>query len=151
MASKKDQTIEDSKVTDTTNKPLDSKQDFMNKYDAQPLADLVIDNTYFKKAYGYSIFIFLFMFVLFYLLLDSGNDYLFYIIINFFTFPFAKVLIDRLGVYKIRQRLEKQKGPTYYFDQLKYLFDSLLFHVSIFIAPFGLLFLLIRYINRTEK
>lgn len=151
MAYKKGQTMEDFTITDTSNKPLDSQQDFMEKYDPEPSVNLIIDNAYLKKAYEYSVFLFLFMFVLFYLLLDSGNGYLFYIIISFFAFPFAKILIDWMGAYKLRQRLEKQKGFTYYFDQIKYFFDAILFHASIFIAPFGLLFLLIRYIVRKAK
>lgn len=142
----KSEVTEDFTITDTSNETLESKQDFVKKYDPQPIKKLNIDSTYFKKAYGYSFFIFLVMFVLFYLLLDSDNSYLTYIIINFFAFPFAKVLIDWMGFYKLRERLEKQKGSTYYFDQLKYLFDGLLFHASIYIAPFGGTFLLIRYV-----
>lgn len=151
MSCKKGQTMEDFTIIDTSNKSADSQQDFMKKYDPTPSVDLIIDNVYLKKAYGYSALIFLSMFVLFILLLDIGDSYLFYIIISFFAFPFAKLLIDWMGVYKLRQKLEKQKGFTYYFYQMKYFFDALLFHASIFIAPFGLLFLLIRYIVRKAK
>lgn len=130
---------------------LHSQQSFMKKYDLEPLAKFVINKAYFKKAYAYSAFLFLFMFVLFYLLLDSGNSYLLYILVNFFSFPFAKVLTDWMGIYKLRQRLERQKGATYYFDQIKYFFDSFLFHGSVLVAPFGLLFLLIRFIFKRES
>ena len=146
MLAKENEVTEDFAITDTSIETLESKQDFVKKYDPQPIKKLNIDSTYFKKAYGYSFFIFPVMFVLFYLLLDSDNSYLTYIINNFFAFPFAKVLIDWMGFYKLRERLEKQKGSTYYFDQLKYLFDGLLFHASIYIAPFGGTFLLIRYV-----
>lgn len=151
MAYKKGQTTEDFAITDISNKPVDSKKDFMKKYDPEPLAPLVIDGNYFKKAYGYSVFIFVIMFILFYLLIDGSNGYLAYIIASFFLFPFAKVLFDWIGVYKFRQKLEKQKGATYYLHQIEIFFDAILFHVSIFVAPIGLLFLLIRYIVRKAK
>src|SRR5699024_12066496 len=82
--------------------------------------------SYFKKAYGYSVFIFVIMFILFYLLIDGSNGYLAYIIASFFLFPFAKVLFDWIGVYKFRQKLEKQKGATYYLHQIEIFFDAIL-------------------------
>lgn len=145
MLTKKSETMEESAIPNSSSKPLQSSKDFVEKYDPAATPEFKIDNSYIKKAFGYSFFIFILMFVFFYLLLDSDNSYLTYIIINFFSFPFAKVLIDWMGVYKLRQRLERQKGVTYYFDQLKFFLDLLLFHISIFIAPFGLLFLFIRY------
>src|SRR5699024_7467090 len=151
MTYKNGQTTEDFAITDISNKQVDSQQDFMEKYDPEPLAPLVIDSNYFKKAYGYSFIIFLFMFVLFYLLIDGNNGFLAYIIINFFLYPFAKVFFDWMGVYKFRQKLEKQKGVTYYFHQLKYFLDAILFYVSMYIAPIGLLFLLIRNIDKKAK
>ncbi|MGM8366388.1 STM3941 family protein [Virgibacillus sp. W0181] len=138
-------------VIDIHHQSIDSQKDFMEKYDLNPITDLKIDNTYFKKAFGYSLFIFLFMFVLFYLLIDSGDGYLSYITISFFAFPFAKVLIDWMGIHKLRQKLDKQKGVTFYLYQLIFVFDALLFHISIFIAPFGLLFLFIRYIIKKKN
>lgn len=151
ITSKEEQTAEDLAITDTSNKSVDSKQDFMKKHDPESFNIFIIDSTYFKKAYGYSFIIFLFMFIFPYLLIKMGNFYLGYIIVSFFAFPFAKVLIDWMGVYKLRQRLERQKGSTYYFEQIKFFLDALLFHLSIFIAPFGLLLLLIRYMVQKEK
>src|SRR5699024_9894362 len=83
-------------------------------------------------AYGYSVFIFVIMFILFYLLIDGSNGYLAYIIASFFLFPFAKVLFDWIGVYKFRQKLEKQKGATYYLHQIEIFFDAILFRIIIF-------------------
>ena len=54
--------------------------------------------------------------------------------------------MDWLVGCKFRNKIEKQKGVTYYFKQLLYMFDFILFHVSFLIAPFGILFLLIRMV-----
>lgn len=148
MAYKENQTSENLIINDINHEPVDSQQYYMERYGLEPPTGLIIDKDYFKKAFGYSAFIFLIMFILFYVLLDFRNGYLSYIIVSFFTFPFAKVLIDWMGVYKLRQKLEQQEGFTYYFYQIKYFLDALLFHASYLIAPFGLLFLLIRYLIR---
>lgn len=120
--------------------------EFMEKYDPNPPIDRSIDRAYFLKSYGYGLFIFALSFLLFYLLTSKNGDYLFYIIMSFILYPFAKVLIDWLFGFKLRHSLDKQKGFTYYLEQLKFLFDLFLFHVSFFVAPFGIVFLVIRFI-----
>jgi len=120
--------------------------DFMEKYDPTPKVDRTINKDYFVNAYGHGLIIFGFSFIVFYLLTGKNGDYLFYIIVSLILFPFAKVLIDWLFGFKLKEVLDRQKGFTYYLDQLKYLFALILFHVSFFLAPIGILFLLIRYI-----
>lgn len=120
--------------------------DFLEKYDPTTPVDRSIDKSYFLDAYGYGFALFSFSFILFYLLTSQNNDYLFYIIMCFFLFPFAKVLIDWLFGFKLKHAVDKQKGITYYLYQLMYMFDFFLFHVSLLVAPIGILFLLIRYI-----
>ncbi|WP_249870761.1 STM3941 family protein [Oceanobacillus saliphilus] len=122
------------------------KLDFMEKYDPTPQVNRSINRSYFLKSYSYGFIIFALSFILFYLLISKNDDYLFYIIVSFIFYPFAKVLIDLLVGFKLRHRLDKQKGVTYYFEQLIFMFDLFLFHVSLFIAPIGILFLLIRFI-----
>src|SRR5699024_2752094 len=114
--------------------------DFMEKYDPTPPINRSINRLYFLKSYGYGFFIFAISFIFFYLLISKNDNYLFYIIVSFILYPFAKVLIDWLFGFKVRHRLDKQKGVTYYLDQLIFMFDFLLFHVSLFIAPIGILF-----------
>lgn len=131
---------------------LEDEVDFTKKYNPIPPHKLSIDRDYFLKAYGYSLVFFVSLFILFYWLMSKNNDYLFYISLSFVAFPFAKVLIDWLFRFKFVQRLDHQKGVTYQFDRLLFLFDILLFHISLFIAPFGLLFLLIRFtVNRLKR
>lgn len=138
-------------VTDIDTQTVESQKEFMEKYDPRPIGPFVTDKRYFKRAYGYSLFQFTFMLILFYFLLDSGKFYLYYIIVSFFLFPFAKLFIDWMGVYKLRERLEKQKGPTYYFDQMKYFLDGILFHLSLYLAPLGLIVFIIRSIVKKRK
>ena len=71
------------------------------------------------------------------------EKYLIYIIVSFFTYPFAKLFLDRLGIYTLREKIDKQTGVTYYFYQTIFFFDSLLYHSSIYLAPLGLLVLII--------
>ncbi|MEI3613738.1 STM3941 family protein [Pseudogracilibacillus sp. SO30301A] len=120
--------------------------DFMEKYDPPPQINRSINRSYFLKSYRYSFIIFALSFIFFYLLISKNDNYLSYIIVSFILYPFAKVLIDWLFGFKLRHRLDKQKGFTYYFEQLAFMFDLFLFHVSLFIAPIGILFLLIRFI-----
>ncbi|MFD1608832.1 STM3941 family protein [Oceanobacillus luteolus] len=120
--------------------------DLLEKYNPTPEVERSINRSYFLKSYSHGFMIFALSFIFFYLLLGRNNNYLSYIIFNFIIYPFAKVLIDWLFGFKFRHKIEKQKGVTYYFKQLLYMFDFILFHVSFLIAPFGILFLLIRMV-----
>gem|GEM_PF-5423603 len=132
-------------IIETTQKQ-NVEMDVMEKYDSTPPINRSIDRSYFLKSYRYGFIIFAISFILFYLLISKNNDYLFYIIISFILYPFAKVLIDWLFGFKLRHSLDKQKGITYYLEQLKFMFDFILFHMSLFVAPIGIVFLLIRFI-----
>src|SRR5690625_6261549 len=120
--------------------------DFMEQYDSTPPIHRSIDRLYFLKSYRYGFIIFSISFILFYLLISKNGNYLIYIVISFILYPFAKVLIDWLFGFKLRHSIDKQKGFTYYFKQLIYMFDFILFHMSLFVAPIGIIFLLIRFI-----
>src|SRR5699024_11836727 len=100
----------------------------------------------FLKSYGYSLFMFVLSFILFYLLISRSGVYLFYIVISFILYPFAKVLFDWLFGFKVRHALDKQKGITYYFDQLMFIFDYIVFLVRLFVFAIGMLFLLLLFI-----
>lgn len=120
--------------------------DFMEKYDLTPKVNRSINGSYFLKSYGYGFIIFAVSFILFYLLASKNDDYLFYIIISFIFFPFGRVLIDWLFGFKLRHSIDKQKGITYYFRQLEFMLDLILFYASLLFGPIGIIFLLIRYI-----
>lgn len=130
---------------------IKTEKEILNKYDNHPIQKLVINFHYFKRAYVYSLLIFLIMFVLFYLLLHKDNSYLVYIIVSFFTYPFAKLFFDCLGIYTLREKIDKQTGVTYYLYQAIFFFDSLLYHSSIYLAPLGLLVLIIHLIIKKSS
>src|SRR5699024_12491691 len=102
---------------------------FMEVYYPTTPVDLSIDRSYFLISFVYSLFMFVLLFILFYLLISRSGVYLFYIEISFILYPFAKVLFDWLFGFKVRHALDKQKGITYYFDQLMFLFDYIVFQV----------------------
>src|SRR5699024_10913603 len=122
------------------------EREFMEKYDPSPPIDKSIGKSFFKKAYGYSFFMFALAFVFFYFLISKDTGYLIYIIISFILYPFARSLIDLMFGFKLRHLLDKQKGVTYYFNQLLFLLDFILYHLSLFVAPIAIIVLLIRYI-----
>lgn len=128
------------------------EKEFMKKYDAAPPVNRTIDRSYFLKSYGKSLFIFAFFFIFIYMLIGATNDYLLYIMISFILYPLAKVTFDWLFGFKVRHWLDQQKGFTFYYEQLVFVFESIVFHVSIFLAPAGVLFLTIRhFINRKRR
>src|SRR5699024_11380718 len=65
--------------------------------------------------------------------------------------PIAKVSFDWLFGFKLRHWLDHQKGFIFYFEQLLFIFESIVFHVSIFLAPIGMLFLIIRHFVRRKR
>src|SRR5690625_5628376 len=95
----------------------------MEKYHPSPPIDKSVGKSFFKKAYGYSFFMFALAFVFFYFLISKDTGYLIYIIISFILYPFARALIDLMFGFKLRHLLDKQKGVTYYFNQLLFLLD----------------------------
>ena len=132
-----------SNATPINDTAINEEADFMEKYDPFQQIDQSINRSYFIKSYGYGLILFAFPFILF-LLTGKNNNHLFYIIVSFILYPFAKVLIDRLFGFKLRYILKKQKGPTHNLEQLMIIFDLVIFHLSLFIAPIGILFLLLR-------
>src|SRR5699024_12584883 len=67
----------------------DTQPDFMEEYDPTPTVDRSIDRSYFLKSYGYSLFMFVFSFILFFLLIIRSVVYLFYIVFSFVLYPFV--------------------------------------------------------------
>src|SRR5699024_3395632 len=122
------------------------ENEFMEKYDPSPTIDKSVGKSFFKKAYGYSFFMFALAFVFFYFLISKDTGYLIYIIISFILYSFARLFIDLIFVFKLIHLLDKQKFVTYYFNQLFFFLDFILYHLSLFVAPIAIIVLLIRYI-----
>src|SRR5699024_725153 len=147
---KEDETSNSFSLSKLKNPSFLSQQEFVDKYDYNPPVKLSIDKFYFLKTFG-SSFLYFLIFFFYYLLLVKNVFYFYYIIVNFITFPFAKALFDWMGVYKIRQRIDNEPFPDYYYVMLKMIFDAFIYHFSIFIMPFSLLVFLIRKITRPDS
>src|SRR5699024_4400020 len=89
-------------------------------------------------------FMFALAFVFFYFLISKDTGYLIYIIISFILYPFARALIDLMFVFNLRHLLDKQNGVTYYFNQLLFLLDFILYILSLFFVLF--VFIIISFI-----
>src|SRR5690625_7595749 len=98
-----------------------------------------IDKFYFLKTFG-SSFLYFLIFFFYYLLLVKNVFYFYYIIVNFITFPFAKALLDWMGVYKIRQRIDNEPFPDYHSVVLNIIFDEFIYYFCIFLILFRFLF-----------
>src|SRR5699024_1317416 len=122
------------------------ESEFMEKYDSSPQIEKSVGKSFFKKAYKYRLFMFDLVFFFIYFLISKDTGYYNYIIISFILYPFAIALIDLMFGFKLRHLLDKQKGVTYYFNQLLFLLDFILYHLSLFVAPIAIIVLLIRYI-----
>lgn len=73
------------------------------------------------------------------------------IIGSFLLFPFAKVFYDAVIGFKIDEKIKKQDRMLPAFYGLIYTVYLLLFLFSFFVAPFGILFLIIRAMYRFFK
>src|SRR5699024_6116886 len=93
MAYKENQTSENLIINDINHEPVNSQQYYMERYGLEPPTALIIDKDYFKKAFGYSAFIFLIMFILFYVLLDFRNGYYPILLLVFSPFHLPKYLL----------------------------------------------------------
>src|SRR5699024_10269584 len=130
-------------LKDFPDSSIKTEKEILNKYDNHPIQKLVINFHSFKRAYVYSLLIFLIMFVLFYLLLLKDNSYLVYIIVSFFIYPFSILFLDCLGIYMLIVKNYNHRGVNFYCDQAILLFDSLCYDSSIYLAQLSLLILII--------
>src|SRR5699024_12169101 len=54
----------------------DTQTDFTEEYDPTPPDDRSIDRSYYLKSYGYSLFMFILSFILYYLFISGSDFYL---------------------------------------------------------------------------
>src|SRR5699024_1192291 len=109
-----------------------------------------INQTYFMKNYLLCVVLGVFSMLLFYW--DEGDfSSLTYIIVSFILFPFAKLIFDVIIGFKMKAIIESQTFIFYYAYQLIYIVYLLLFLFSLPIAPFGILFLIVRALYRWNK
>lgn len=97
-----------------------------------------ISKEYFLQTYGISFLIACFS--LFILSIDDMT----WIIGSFLLFPFAKIVYDVIIGFKIDEKMKKQDTLVPAFYGLIYTIYLLLFLSSIVVAPFGIVFMVIR-------
>lgn len=110
-----------------------------------------INQEYFMKNYLLSLIIITFSMALFYWGekdISSPN----YLITSFVLFPFAKLMFDVMIGFKLKSTIEKQSNTNKYAYQLFYIIGYfLLFLVSPFVGPIGILFFITRALHRWSK
>lgn len=110
-----------------------------------------INHEYFKKSYLLGLILTIFSMVLFYWgdkEMSSAN----YMIISFVFFPFAKLMFDAMIGFKLKSTIEIQSNTNKYVYQLIYIFSCfLLFLISPFVGPIGILFLITSALHRWIK
>jgi len=110
-----------------------------------------VTGKYLQKAFLYSLILSAFTALLF-SAPQSGSMNIVNLISSFILFPFAKVLYDVIGGFKLGDKLERQRG---YINRLIYglifIFHLLLYFFSIYIGPLGILYLVIRVMYKNRK
>src|SRR5699024_9847327 len=110
-----------------------------------------INQEYFKKSYLLSLIIAIFSMVLSYWDEKDINSPI-YLITSFVLFPFAKLMFDAMIGFKLKSTIEKQSNTNQYVYQLIYIISCfLLFLISPFVGPIGILFLITSALHRWIK
>ncbi|SFE75320.1 hypothetical protein [Alteribacillus iranensis] len=105
-----------------------------------------IDKEYFRKAYLFGIFLAIVALLIFYLSKDT--NYVPLIIVSFVLYPFARIPYDLLLGFRVRQWIEQESVISLFLNQLHYIIHFVIFLFSFFLAPLGILLLVIRTIYR---
>lgn len=134
----------DSPYFDVENVPSSKILKTMNSFTSQ------INQEYFMKNYLLSLIIFIFSMLLFYWG-DNDMASLNYVITSFVLFPFAKLLFDVMIGFKLKSSVKKQSKTMNYMYQLIYIVYFVLFLVSPFVGPVGILYLITRSLHRWIK
>lgn len=108
-----------------------------------------IDTKYLFKAYGYSFIITVGAFSLS-RIGDDGN-YTPGLVLSFILHPFAKIIFDVIIGFKISFIVRKERYMYIFIMQLMISVYVLLYLFSLFIAPFGILYVILKSLYRIYK
>jgi len=100
-----------------------------------------------RKSFGISFIITVVALIFFSMTNDSTSA----LIVFFILYPFAKIVYDILLGFKLSFKIKKQDFSTIYLTQFHYLLNFLVYMFSLVIAPFGVLYLILRAIYRFIK
>lgn len=105
-----------------------------------------VNRKYMLRSYGYSLIMTGVASLFFYWgdELDKNSSLL---IVSLILFPFAKLIYDVLVGFKLDDWIDKQSFIVIYVYQFKYLIHFFIYLFSFFLAPFGVLYLLVRFLG----
>lgn len=118
-----------------------TREAFIGTIDPYDPVVLRFDLDYFKSAYLTALIYFI-VFMLF-AYFTGNNLYLGYVLFSFIAYPFGLVVADMLGFYKVKERQRRGGLMSLYYNLILSM-EFLLYHISLFLFPIGLLILLIR-------
>ncbi len=118
----------------------------LNKMNQREEKEDNITHDYFIRSYRTSLFISIFIIIIFYLIGDETGA-IPIVLVLFVLYPFAKLIYDLLIGFKINRIVEKQVDINIYFWELYFLIDLIIYILTIFIAPFGIIYILFKYLQ----
>lgn len=108
-----------------------------------------INSTYFLRAYGFSLLVTVIGFFLF----RNGDtsNYGYFLVTSFLLYPFAAVIYDRLIGFRLKSKLNRQTTGFAPLTQLHYVLYLIIYFFSVFLAPFGIIYLIGRAIYQSRN
>src|SRR5699024_2459430 len=122
----------------------------IKKYDAQVIEDFQLN---WKRVLSVAIStLVLFLFNFFLTKLDTSDDANFRSLtyIGLVVYPFARLTLDRLGYFKLKQKLDKQIGLAYGHGMIL-LFDYVLYFIAFLFLPVTLPFVIVLMVLRIKE
>ena len=101
---------------------------------------------YIISSYRTSLLISLPLVILFYLI-GGEAGFILLALILFILYPFAKLVYDILIGFKINRIIEKQADVNIHIWDLLFIIDFVIYVLTIFIAPFGIIYMLFKYLH----
>jgi hypothetical protein len=109
-----------------------------------------INLKYILKSYLLSGFYMMSLIIVF--ILTNEYEGLTFIIISYIFFPFAKIVCDLVVGFRLADKInqsERISSNSMFIYRLELVMYLLILFLSLFLAPFGILYLIIRFIYRT--
>lgn len=106
-----------------------------------------ISGIYMLKGLGFSVILSIVAYVLFYRI-DMGGISWWFIVAQTLLYPFARALYDSLIGFRFNEKFNRQAVQFVVFYQFRYMIYLVVYMLSVFLGPIGIIYLLIRRIIR---
>ncbi|UTR16857.1 hypothetical protein MM221_10265 [Salipaludibacillus sp. LMS25] len=127
----------------------DKPKTLYNQMNAEKLAQKhysQVTKKYLLKSYGLGFFLAAFTMLGFHWAGD--NDMAPFIVISFILYPFARIFYDVLVGFKLDYKMKGHFIEGQYFVKFKLIIHFLIYFFSFFLAPLGILYLIMRTLYR---